>query len=372
MLLHLLLTLRKGYDAKKRIRRDYVWFFLVCVATLLVSLLFNGGLDEYSYWEKCLAYYLVCIVAYFAVDTCVKNWIHFNKFIFCISLIVILDSTITILQYFNEPIGWIVGTIFSETEEFAAFFENHDSLVGVSLMPGIFGHPVNNGFFLGVTTPLLMAGIRKDNSFFLWFYYAIVIIISFIACLYLQQRAAFFLLLLFIFYHFFKTAIKYPWVLVSTTLIMLFCLIFFLPDWINSIEMGRLSETDNSSRDSVWRIAYTVISRNLMFGNLVEYNKIAGYSAHNLFVDSLIDSGLFGFIPIFILVLKTLWDSLRFMLMSKDSYVKVFSYSVLTCMAMGMFHNTSYLTGDVIIFIVLAMMFKAQKLSSYSQIIPRS
>ena len=83
--------------------------------------------------------------------------------------------------------------------------DNHESFEGVSKLTGIFGHPVNNGFVLGVLTPTFMVSISKGKNIFLTTYYVSVIIVSIIACFLLQQRAAFFLLIMSILYHFIKT-----------------------------------------------------------------------------------------------------------------------------------------------------------------------
>lgn len=369
MMFYLITFRTKQRDKSLAIRSDYIRRFLVCILTLFVSLTINGGLEVYGFWERLLAYYLVCVVAYYAVDYFVREPKHFDKIVFVLSMIIILDTTATILQYMNDPIGWGVGAIFSDVDEFADFLNDHESFVGVSKLPGIFGHPVNNGFFLSVTTVLLLSGIKvgkgkgKGKDIIISLYYIAVYLSSLAACLFLQQRSAFYLILLFTAYHYLKAFLTHPGRIIIPTLIVVVLLLIFLPDDIGSFDAGRLTRTDNTSRTGVWEWAFTVILQNPIFGNILQYNAAAEYSAHNVLIDSLIDAGIVGFIPMFILYMKTVLDSTRIMLRAKNNYLKVFSYSVLTCMGMGMFHNTSYMTGDVIIFIVLALMFKAQKLS---------
>ena len=366
MTMYLIAFRTKKKDNSKTIRSDYIRLFLVCILTLFVSLTINGGLVAYGFWERFLAYYIVCIVAYYSVDYFVRERKQFDKIVLLLSMIIILDTTVTILQYLNNPIGWGVGAIFSDVEEFAEFLNNHDSFVGVSKLPGIFGHPVNNGFFLCVATVLLLSGIKvgtgKGKNIIISFYYMAVFASSLVACLFLQQRAAFYLILLFTAYHFLKAFLTHPGRIIVPAFIIVLLILLFLPDDIGSFDAGKLARTDNSSRTSVWEWAFMVILQNPVFGNILQYNAAAEYSAHNVLIDSLIDSGILGFIPVFILYLKTILDSTRIMLRAKDNYLKVYSYSVLTCMGMSMFHNASYMTGDVIIFIVLALMFKAQNL----------
>ena len=365
MLAYLVMHQRNNTERMMAIRRDYIKLFLLCIFALFVSLFINGGLIAYGFWVRCLAYYLVCIVAYFAVDICVKKEEQYHILSFVLSLIILLDSGVTLLQYFNNPIGWGIGAIFSDVEDFASFLDEHESFAGVSKIPGIFGHPVSNGFFLTVTTSMLLIGIDR-KKIFSTLYYTAVISVSLVSCIFLQQRAAFFLLLIFIAYNLFKTYGTKPNKIVIPA-VLIGALIIIIAPIFDDFDFSRLTSSDNRSRTSVWLWASGVIMQNPLFGDIVAYNKAAEYSAHNILIDSLIDSGLLGFIPLMILYFKTIKDALKIMLHTKNRYARVFSYSVLTCMAMGMFHNTSYLTGDVIIFIVLALMFKAQKMSQSPQ-----
>ena len=360
MLAYLLVFRRPASEKVYIIRTDYIILFLVCIVMLGISLTINGGLVAFAFWEKCLAYYLLCIIIYFATDRFVKNNTHFDKLAFILSLIVVFDTVVTILQYQNNPIGWGLGAIFSDVEEFAEFLNDHDSFVGVSKLPGIFGHPVNNGFFLSVVCPMMLTGIGNNKSFFRVLYFISVIVLTLIGLLLLQQRAAFFLVVIIVAYHFLRTLIKNPVKFILPAIVIAAIVFFIIPSNTGDIEMGRLASSDNSSRTGVWNWAFAVFLDSPLFGNILRYNQSAEYSAHNVLIDSLVDSGIVGFIPLFILYMKTVVDSLRIMLKTKNDYARVFSYSVLASMCMGMFHNTSYLTGEVIIFLSLALMFKAQ------------
>ena len=366
MLAYLLLSKKQAYEKPLSIQRNYIRLFLICLFALGISLTINGGLQQYGFFVKCLSHYLVCVVAYFAVDRCVKNESHIDSFVAIISIIVVFDVIVTLLQYQNNPVGWGIGIVFSEEsqiEEFTTYLADHQSFEGVSKIPGIFGHPVNNGFFLAVATPMLLTGIGKNKSKIKSLFYVLSIVMTLVALTLLQQRAAFFLILLVLAYHIIRAFVKNPSRLFLPVTVILILALIVLPAYLGDFDWGRLSSTDNSSRTDVWKIAYTFIINNPLFGDLLGYNKVALYSAHNVFIDSLINSGIIGFIPLLILYLRTVIDSLRIMLRTHYNYCRVFSYSVMICMAMGMFHNTSYMTGDVIIFFSLALMFKTQALS---------
>lgn len=365
MLMYLIISKRPIGEKKYKVPTNYIYLFLICIGTLGIALLINGGLDEYAYWERCLAYYLVCVVAYFAVDYSVINKIRIDKIVFVMSLIVLLDAVVTTLQYQNNPLGWSIGSIFSNMDEFAYYLDEHLSYEGVSKLPGIIGRPVTNGFFLAVTTPMLLIGIGQKKSkkkifdYIREIFYILTIMLALLAMFYLQQRAAFFLVLVVIAFHFLNSFVGHPVKFMLPIAIIILVALFVMPSNIGETELGRLSDMDNSSRTGLWSSAVNVFLDNPIFGNIIEYKQAVDKTAHNFLLDSLIDSGLFGFIPMLYLFIKTLIDAFRILLKSNNYYPRVFAYSVLVSMGMGMFHNTSYLTGDVIIFISLALMFKA-------------
>ena len=371
MLVYLVATSKPAKEKVYGIRRDYIFWFLICIAMLGLALLFNGGLKEFGFFEKCLSHYLVCIVAYFAIDRYVKKDLHFDMIVGVLSLIILFNVMVTVLQYQNNPIGWGIGVLFSDisqVEQFADYLNDHESFAGVSKLPGIFGHPVNNGFFLAVATSMLLTGFGKHKSRMLSVFYALTIVAAMVAIFMLQQRAAFYLMIIVIAYHLMKSFVSKPSKFIFPFAVAIIVVLLFFPSSdISEVELGKLASSDNSSRTSVWSWAFTVILNNPLFGNLVQYNQSAEYSAHNVLIDSLIDSGIVGFIPLFYLYVKTVKDALRIMFKTKYNYARVFSYSVLISMGMGMFHNTSYLTGDVIIFIALALMFKAQMFAKQNQ-----
>lgn len=362
MLVYLFVNYSSSRQKRLKTRTDYIRNYAICIVTLGLSLLLNGGFEVYNFIYKCLAFYLVCIVAYFAVDVCVKEPKLFDKLIFVLTLIAVFDAVVTILQFYNTNIGWAIGSAFSNIDDYSGYLDEHDTFEGVSKLPGIFGHPVSNGFYLVVVAPMLLARFNGKQSVFKSISSLLFMVVIVVSLYYLQQRAAFILLILVLVYHYLRDDVKHPFRVASLLLLGILIVYLIEPSFSTDPETNRLSTYDNSARLRVWKQAISVISDNPFFGNLLQYNMRAEYSAHNCFLDSLVNSGIFGFIPLFVLYVRTVLDSFKIMRHSQDIYARVFSYCVLICMAMGMFHNTSYMSGDVIIFICLACMFKSQKM----------
>lgn len=361
------LLFKRFLSKKKRdtIRVDYIYWFLICVFALFLSLIANGGLTEYGLMKMCLSHYIPCILLYFAVDNFIKSREDFDKLIFVFSCIIIFDSIVTILQYQNSPIGWGVGLFFSNEEEIESFLNyinSHDSLMGVSKLTGIFGHPVNNGFVISVLTPALITRISRDNKIIVSIYYIMAVILALIASFLLQQRAAFFLLVFFILYHIYKKNMKRNGRIIFLVFLFTIVILFFNMNGSEILESSKLSNSDNSVRASIWEIGLSVFTQNPIFGDYIGFWRMSDEAPHNAFIGSMAFSGLVGLIPFAFLYLKTLLDSIKVML-SKNSYAQVFSYSVFIFVGVGQFHNISFLTGEVIIFLILALMFKSSILT---------
>ena len=159
----------------------------------------------------------------------------------------------------------------------------------------------------------------------------------------------------------------------ASSWILLVLLVIFAFWSVTHIEWGRLLENDNTDRQVLWQKAVAYISEHPLFGGPMAFQRQAGMSSHNIILDALIFSGLFGGMCVIYLFLKTLAVSITYLLLGfrniKERYLIIFSaLSVLNAMLYGLFHNTSYLTGDEVIFITLAIMLKSIVLSPINRL----
>lgn len=332
-----------------------------------VSLLANGEFEEYQFIKKFLAFNFVSIIAFFAIDSFVSSFEKMRQFIVCLLLLIVFDDIVTILQYLGNPVGWALGYVFSDIDKFAETAENKSSLLGISLTPGILGHVVNNAFYISMVTPLCFALIGKKTKWFKWVFIGGVFILSAVAVYMTQQRAAFYVLLLSLFilaYMYFK---RHPLLILS---ILVICLIIpaFSMDVSMDIDYGRLTQTTDTSRERLIEEASTFIGKHPLFGGPVSFLKITGLPAHNIILDSYINAGFLGFIVMMILYVKTSFKSIKRIVVGfnvrKDNFVILFTaYALLGCMFYSLTHNTSFLSGEVMVFILLALMLKTENLS---------
>jgi hypothetical protein len=329
---------------------------------MFCSLLINGEVIEFGFFKYCFAYYLVCIIAYFAINIYVNDHIAIYRLIFLLSLLMLLNNITTILQFYDNSIGWGIGRLFGNIDEFEMYSGRSDTLLNHSKVTGILGSPVKNAFYITVISPLFLIKFNKKINIV---YYLFVYTTSLFACFCTQQRAGFFLtILIFILWFILKFKNK------SILLIPIISYLFI--NYFNNLEYGRLVDSDNSSRIYLLSKGINFIERNIFWGGPVKYLREVGLSTHNIVVDSWIQSGLFGFIIMMFLYLKTIYESIILSIKAiirRNINLVIISLTLLITMIYGLTHNTSYLSGDVIIFIILAMTLKLKQLNNANSIL---
>ena len=352
--------LRKAYIS---IDHSYLKLYIVFLLLMGIAQLLNGEIVEYQYFKKLLAYHLVCIVTFIAIEYYVNSYYDLKRVILLFTVVMLFNNITSILQFNGNDLGWRMGMFFSDIQEEIEFADRHDTLLGISLTPGLFGHVVNNAFAIAVLCPLSLSLIEKHTNIYIKIFVIITIIIAFITCFITQQRTAFALFVVSIAVYLFVTFKRNFYI---SLLIVLILLIIASNVDITEIDFGRLSKTENNDRNDLYMYALDFISEHPILGGPMAYQKIAGVSSHNLVLDSWIFSGFLGFVAMMVLYLKTIVECIKSVykgiINNPNCYMVFCSLSVLIAMLYGMTHNTSYLTGNVIVFIALALMLKTLKI----------
>lgn len=347
------------------INHGYLKIYIAFLALMGVAQLINGEIFEYQFLKKLLAYHLVCVITFLAIEIFVNSEKDLRNTLFILTCIMLVNSVTTLLQYKGSSIGWVFGSFFGDIESSLDYFNTHDTLLGVSNTPGIWGNVVANAASIAIVSPLSICLIDKKNNTVVRVVSLLNVISSFFACFVTQQRTAFVLYILCILLYLIIYFRRYtPVILLSLVIMSLFGLSFEL----DNIEMGRLSDFSDDGREYLYDSAFEFIANHPILGGPMTFQKEAGLSAHNVLVDSWIFAGLLGFISMTILIIKTIVNGIRVFLKGLKQhhlnyYLLFCSLAVLNSMAYGFTHNTSYLTGFVLIFIVLALMLKAEKIT---------
>ena len=339
----------------------YVLFLIL----MGLAQLLNGEIIEYQFFKKLLAYHLVSIVAFFSIEHYLNTAQDLKKTIILLTGIMLFNSVVTILQFIGNDIGWSIGMFFGDVQENIDFTETHNSLLGYSRTPGIFGDVVRNAFAIAILAPLSLCLVDDRSNLITKIYALMSFGFASVACFMTQQRAAFYLLMFCLAVYRFVAIKKSARVFVVLGVLA----ILFVDNFnFDNIDLGRLSQTTDDARSDLYKHALEFISKHPILGGPMSFQRMAGLSSHNVALDSWIFAGFFGFITMMILICKTLISGIKTFIeglniAGQNRYMIFCSIAVINAMLYGFTHNTSYLTGEVLIFIASALMLKSSKLN---------
>jgi len=346
------------------ITNSYIKLYAAFLGIFLLCLIANGEITEFDYFKRLFAYHVVCFVAFYAIYLKVNDRDQILLISVSLLAIIFANSVITVLQASGNSLAWAIGERLSPIEEVEDQANNYDTIVGISIISGIFGDVVRNAYYLTSLVPLTIF-LFKHNKFLVRFFAIIIYIIGLLAIFFTQQRAAFYIFVFVLMLYLLATSVKKPiyWAL---SILVLFFSWSYIESFFSDFDFGRLLNTDNSDRIYIWKVAYDFVPDHIFWGGPVEFQRKAGLSAHNLFFDSIIFSGIGGFITLMIFTIKIGLMCAK----TTVEYIKnrcslmTFSLamSMTACTLYGFTHNTSVLTGEVIVFILLSLLLKSIQL----------
>lgn len=364
MMLFLLYERIKHEQHYISIDHSFIKVYICFVILMGLAQFLNGEIFEYQYFKRLLAYHVVCVVTFLSIEYFLNTSEELKKTVLLLSFVLLINNLTTILQFTGNEFGWVIGMFFGDISNNVDLASNHDSLIGYSNTPGIYGNVVANAFVIAVTSPLILCLVDDSSNIIAKIYAFVSFGFASVACFMTQQRAAFYLLLfclaVYLFVAIKKNAIIF---VVFGVLAML-----FVDDFnFDNMDLGRLSNTTDDGRRQLYKHAYGFISEHPILGGPMSFQKMAGLSSHNVALDSWIFAGFLGFVTMMVLICKTLLSGMQTFInglniAGQDRYMIFCSIAVINAMVYGFTHNTSYLTGNVIIFIALALMLKSSEL----------
>lgn len=143
--------------------------------------------------------------------------------------ICLFNSSITILQYLNHPLGWAIGSFMgTDLDSIETYLQSHslDTVSNAALCSGINGNGVVNGYFLATFFPIMSLFIWSDKSILRILGY-LLLLISFVSIFCVQQRMAMICAILFLLFVFYLKKKDNQWFSIS------FCCFFVCTIWRN-------------------------------------------------------------------------------------------------------------------------------------------
>lgn len=362
----LFLTFTKQ-KAKSKLAYNFIYVYIIFLLLTFLS----KTLTEHSYVNNYLrfvfSHHIVAITAFCGVSLLVKTEKQIRYILVLLIAIGVINGLVSILQANGNEFGFLLGRLFySQESQYAAETEQrvveYGAEFGEFVVQGLFGEGANNGLMTGIIgiLPLCVIISNKRNvakCFGGIICFSILIISSY----YIQERAAFLLLIFFSFLTIWKYS-RYR------VLILLICIVGGIVFVTNNIDnMGRFSYAFEFGDDRSLLVsnALSFISENWFLGGEAKYSIFFGLTPHNFILHALIYSGFFGSLVIFYLFIKMF-------LIAINSMKKSFCSPMTWCLASstlifhinGLVHSSSIITGDVIIWLLFALLLKSIKIQS--------
>ncbi len=333
---------------------------------LYIVFLFFHGLSSClegstaSFFRDVISKYLVAIVAYYATVIYYRKYATFRDPVNAILLFGVVNAVVTILQFIGNPIGIGAGYVFLDTSNEVKFYQFQHMLDGGGYaLFGILGDPVLNGY-VSLLMPLLTldkiycAGKTVNKKYRQGGFWLMWVLFMF-SLFTVQERSAFFIAGAFSMLYFFHES-KLRLSTLFLALIIALAVILFLPHLLNSdiVVNSRFADQGEDVRVGIYSRSGEFIIQHLLFGGKESAINYIDTMPHDFILNSFIYGGLFGGLIVLYIILKQFLVSYRL-------YRKDFEIGIVLCFVgytlNGLAHNPSIVTGDVLIWMLWAMVY---------------
>ena len=356
------------FKKTSRVLMDTSLTFFVAFSFIFgITSILHGFFNDY--FRFIVGHYFVAIIGFWSTVIAYREG-NVKDFFHAFVVLVMFDALITILQAFGNPLAMTIGAFFSpiEVEQMSKSLIEGD-FVSFSLS-GIFG-ATTNGYYLLVASIMSLFYIFDYKHILKFVPFAICFIGSFFC----QQRTPFFVNCIFIVFFIIKIfnslTAKYKVLLLMGVCIGVVFLIPWFIEFSTQNDMRYLSlGTDSTGRDKIYQNAITYINQNYISANIFEFRRIYGHSPHMLIYNMFIYGGIFGFlclaITLFIQIIKTIKVILT-PLTKENSLLFLASGAFLAFTANSITHNTSIVTGDVLVWVLWGYVIAASDFRNYTK-----
>ncbi len=366
MTVYLVIVGRK--DSNDESKMPYTILGLVSIYLIFtaLSLTMCGELVKSDFPKSLLSLYLTCFVTFFAFNHFVRTPQQLKSSIIFLIAVVAVNCLVTILQYLGNPIGIGIALGLINDPEVQADILSGQSFglntFGNDLTIGIFNYTFINANYIAIVG-LMVFGIWESSQnkiskscclcLFVMFVYS-----SFVT----QSRTPFILLLLCSLFIILKGFMKNrTGIIVAVGFILL--LFIIVPIILDTVDFGRLFESDNYEKDprqKIWDYCIDFIVEHPMWGGPILFEETYNLAPHNYFLSAFITSGLLGGLVATFIYFYVLLNSLNIFLKKHSMMECSLAGAVLIYSAGSLFHNASIISGDTMFFIAYSLMLKSQ------------
>lgn len=276
----------------------------------------------------------------------------------------VLNIATTILQYNNSPWGWIISMVINpiNPEELQSIQASlgDASEFRRSIITGIMGRAVGNGYFIATMLPVVTYYIwgRLNGKLRLKMLWALVLFVVTMVCIYyVQQRMALVVVLTYLLsITVFRKNSATAKILSATAAVAILVLSF---EWIMNFDysqLGRLSSTEDAVRVNFMSTLSDFISdpQKLLLGfnqdTNAEEHEIFLIIGHNTFTDAFRMGGIFlliTYIVVFYYLCRTLIGIVLFSRREEDFLTMGMAVGCLCFMLYSQTHSTGVQSGSI-------------------------
>ncbi len=341
---------------------DKVWqVYLVYLAVYVICNVINGEIVLHSFSQSLFTYHIPCLAIILGLPALVKDINQVKLFVWAFIALYAIDSFLSYFQYINSSFAWAIAYMISsqaeEGMETSEMLAGNDNMFGYSVVAGVFGFVVTNGYFLSTYLPTITYGLNQ-KGLLKKLVFGSFLALGGVAIFITQQRMAFLSLLLFLCYLIWfemRREIRVPLIIAAVLVLSYYGL--------NNIDLGRISlDHDDSARIQLLKDFTSFLeSPSSLFGGAEEYLKMYGRSQHNSFLSSWVGGGFFTFVVYIFLFFKLVSCSVvKILKLNKmrDSFLFTISFAV----SMGIFllysltHSSGVQSGSPMFWFAYSMM----------------
>ena len=354
------------YPALNSITKTYI----IWLAVYILINMFSGNASSTSFIRGLLTYHLLSVFTILSVPRIVNDSQSFTIIARWIIVFYIFNAVITILQFHDNSFAWAISQVINPmseagVEQLGAVNQMAEGYVGKSIIPGINGFVVSNGYFLTCFLPFVTKGFgdKKMRNHIVAF---ILLVLGGYAVYCTQQRMAFYLTLFYVLYLVVFKSRSITKVAIAVLLLTYFAFIANSP--VNLDQFGRIFSLEDEIRSQTWPNLLFFVSDplNLILGMHEggagsESVLILETMSHNSMLDALRRGGILSLLIMFLLYVRMLFQCISITI-KKEEYSNTTKSLALSCslfLIYSLTHSTGLQSGSVECWLLYMLMLSS-------------
>lgn len=346
----------------KQVKSDRnIWLYLSYLFCATLSSFLTGYIG--TFLPALIGTFFLCIILYYATKAMILKFNALSWIITALVSLAIIDSIVTIAQFYNSPIARIIADTLRVSlidEETWSQLDFSGGAVGGLTAVGLL-RGVKNGYFLSAAVVLVLYSKKDKIKIYNWLLMPIILFALFVT----QERAAFFLgsisVLSYIMINSWRKTRQISEVLLVT-------LIFFAVfEFLGLADSFSFSDTrydilgsEATGREKFFSDAMTYVLIHPL-GGMSAYLAQGGYPPHHFIPNSFLYGGIIGGLIVTFLVALQIFISIKVLY---ESFIKKKYSMIVVAMAIiylsytgsSCFHNLALATGDESFFLWWAIL----------------